>query len=569
MDKKIEPNVRQNTDEDPSLISAWLHALVSPFFLFQGLADAFLSWLFTRPWRRLCLFLAPLALVAVAVGLIIRGSLLDRDQLQMQYALLAEEELNRINSETSTNADEQPDAAASQLMQRERTSEYADMLFRRLLRLNDRDPKTRFMVASQLASSGRLEQARKLMQEIAPAGAHGFPPAHTWLAIDLLGRNNRSADEQTQLMAHLREASGWNGASGKLLAIYANLLSAEGNRQEALSVMERAAKKDPSLTAALAVMAKKWNVPKIAAEVTAEAVSQLEEKIQSNNASEQDFIQLASLKLAQEQYEAALETCRQGLSQLKGESERLKLLSSEALRLMYRRSIRKTPGGVEVELALLDAAMKEYPSNPALAEEIAMLSEMGVEATPQLKAALENQLVNGKATALAHLLLANQELKGGRIKEAIPHLELTLKHAPSNPIALNNLALALALTDASQLGRAETLIDQAIAINPRNAEHYDTQGEIRLIADRPLDAVASLEKAIAIDSNRQHTRELMVKAYRAAGADDMARVHEKFLAEARTKKAVSSIASEPEDSPAQQPADAAAAEEDQPSEAAP
>ncbi len=48
----------------------------------------------------------------------------------------------------------------------------------------------------------------------------------------------------------------------------------------------------------------------------------------------------------------------------------------------------------------------------------------------ELKALMEQQLANGQATALAHLILANQEIKAGRMAEAIPHLELTLNSAP-------------------------------------------------------------------------------------------------------------------------------------------
>ncbi len=88
---------------------------------------------------------------------------------------------------------------------------------------------------------------------------------------------------------------------------------------------------------------------------------------------------------------------------------------------MYRKSIRKTPKGVEFNLGLLDAAMKEFPSNPNLTTEIALLEEMGVEASAELKALMEQQLASGQATALAHLILANQEIKAGRMANAIPH----------------------------------------------------------------------------------------------------------------------------------------------------
>ncbi|MCC6510428.1 MAG: tetratricopeptide repeat protein [Pirellulaceae bacterium] len=338
-------------------------------------------------------------------------------------------------------------------------------------------------------------------------------------------------DDTLKLVDHLKEVQDWEGTGSGLLAVYANLLAAQGKRQESLDVMGKAAKKDPSLQSSYSIMARKFNMPKIADESSERARKALQAAIKDSKATVNDYIQLATLELTEENYQGALEVTRTGLNTVGKDSEQLRYLGSEALRLMYRKSVKKTPKGLEFNLGLLDAAMREYPGNPNLTTEIALLDDMGVEAPPAFKAVMEEQLANGKATALAHLVLANQDIKAGRLVDAIPHLELTLKSAPNHPVALNNLSLSLALTDSSKAERAEKLIEQAINIDPRNPEFYDSQGQIRMIAGRPLDAVESLEKAIGIDPNRINTRDLMVKAYRDAGLDDLARAQEKALAQ--------------------------------------
>ncbi len=55
-----------------------------------------------------------------------------------------------------------------------------------------------------------------------------------------------------------------------------------------------------------------------------------------------------------------------------------------------------------------------------------------------------------------------------------------------------------------------------------------------MIAGRPLDAISSLEKAIGANPNRLGTRELIIKAYREAGLEDLAKQQEKALAQLRT-----------------------------------
>lgn len=515
-------------DEQPGLLTNWLNALAHPGVLIHAIEEVFNSCIATRPWKRLLLFSPALITLAAVVGLIVWGRGLSRDTLVMRYALLAEEELTRLKSEAPAPEDAERTVT---LMQEERTSAFSDMLYRRLLQLNDENARTRYLVAVQMAKSARLAQARQLMEEIAPLDSKnkGYEAAHAWLAIDLLSRQPLDKDQQTKLLSHLEAAQAWEGSGSGLLAIYANVMAAQGKPVEALEVMKRAAKKDPALLSALAIMARKFNQPKIADEISVKARERLKAGIARPDAKVQQFIQLASLELTEENFQAALQTTREGLNRVDKDSKELKYLGSEALRLMYRKSVRKTSKGIEFNLGLLDLAMKECPSNPNLSTEIVLLDDMGVEAPADLKALMEEQLANGQAPALAHLILANQEIKAGRMAKAIPHLELTIKAAPDNTVALNNLALALALTDSANIKRAEELIDMALRVDNRNPELYDSQGQIRLIAGRPLDAIDSLEKAIGVDPTRVGTRELIIKAYREAGLEDLATQQAKAL----------------------------------------
>ncbi len=179
----------------------------------------------------------------------------------------------------------------------------------------------------------------------------------------------------------MEAAQSWEGAGSGLLAIYANVMASQGKPVEALEVMKRAAKKDPGLQSAFAIMARKFNQPKIADEMSVKARERLKAAIAKPDAQLSQFIQLASLELTEANYQAALHVTREGLNRIDKNSEQLKYLGSEALRLMYRKSVRKTSKGIEFNLGLLDLAMKEFPGNPNLSTEVALLDDMGVEAT--------------------------------------------------------------------------------------------------------------------------------------------------------------------------------------------
>jgi hypothetical protein len=187
-------------EEETSIARSWLSALGHPGMLLHALEEAFNSCISTRPWRRLLLFSPALIVVLAALGLIFYGRSISRASLVKRYGDLAEAEVKRI---TETSNDTNAEDVKPALMAEEKSSSYSDMLYRRLLHLNDQNARTRYVVAMQMVRSKRISQARQLMEEIAAPDGTGYGPAHAWLAIDLLNRQPLSKDEQAKLMRHL------------------------------------------------------------------------------------------------------------------------------------------------------------------------------------------------------------------------------------------------------------------------------------------------------------------------------------------------------------------------------
>ncbi len=209
------------------------------------------------------------------------------------------------------------------------------------------------------------------------------------------------------------------------------------------------------------------------------------------------------------------------------ENPQLKRLLSESFRLEYLKTIKQTQGITQVNLGLLDAALKADPSNPAVGTEIARLQSIGQDAPPELREALQQQLVSGQTTALTHILLANQLLGKGNLTEAVPHLELALLQAPNTPSVMNNLALAIARLDpTNSLDRAMKLSTAATTADPASGEYLDTLGELKEISGDKLGAVSSYETAIGLDGNRTDTRQKLAKLYRELGMQEMADVQD-------------------------------------------
>ena len=302
-----------------------------------------------------------------------------------------------------------------------------------------------------------------------------------------------------------------DGSGPALLAAFARLLESEGRIGEAIASLTEAAKREPSFNVELANLAYRNNRKQPQEKASDSAKKLFAEKITNNTATVRDYAQLANLLLLEQKTAEALERAQQGLM-LEPENAALKRLASEALRLQYVLTIRSSENGSQVNLGLLDAALKFDPTNPAVSQEIARLSVIGKKLTPELEEALNKQLANGQATAMTHVLLANRKLANGALKEAIPHLELALNQAPDTPEILNNLALALAVVDKSKLSRAEELITSALRLQPNNPEFLDTLGQILMIKGDTLQAISSYERAIGLDNKRITTRKLMIVA---------------------------------------------------------
>ncbi len=160
----------------------------------------------------------------------------------------------------------------------------------------------------------------------------------------------------------------------------------------------------------------------------------------------------------------------------------------------------------------------------AVSEEVARLLARGGKASPALREALNQQLADGQATTMTHLMLATRALKESKLEKAIPHLEVALRNAPNAPVVLNNLAVALCRVSPSNAPRARELIDRALRVSGPNAEMLDSQGEIRMASGDYVGAVESFESAVGLDGTRIATRRRLMEAYEKAGMKEMVTV---------------------------------------------
>lgn len=489
-----------------------------------NLFGCLIDWILSRSWLAILgLFSLPLGLPVVIGVSATLGTMRDSRTLASEYLERGERELNATSDDWLTDFTEAEEAVE--------IPRFTEALFRRARQLRSDDRRTNFIIAAVLGQRGAWHEAERLMREIAPAEQKGYPPAHAWLAIHVLTRTGVTEQQQLDQVLHDFEvAASWPGASTRILTVYAEVLERIGRVDQALSILRVAAKADAELQVQLAAMAMRHDRGQAMRQVADEAKRRLGERIDSDEATVEDHLQLANLLLLEKKPNEAIEVARRGM-QLDSSSPRLRRMISEGLRIKYVEAMSSDGSRVEDHLQLLDAALRMDPTNPAVTEEVAKLIASGETASETLNAALRERLADGEATAMTHLVMASGKLKRGEIEAALPNLELAYQQAPNAPVILNNLAMALALARPSEIERSRELIERAIRIDPRSAEYRDTRAQVLEIQGDLAAAIKSYEQAIQLDPSRINTREKLAEAYQEFGLDDLASDQRRRIAE--------------------------------------
>lgn len=521
--------------------------LLKPRLLLQGVVEYFSAWVFTRRWLLWFFLLTPAWLLIVAALILVSlGYSTSNNDLAIRYADWIKSEVPTANLESDTAEDSKPTEQGTKELANlpDKTgddsldiedpdgigdvTQYGELLLRRLLQLKNSGSRITYIVALQQNRKGRVGQSRQMMRRIAPEGGGGFGPAHTWLAIDLVKTGKTGTKELNEILEKdLESASKWAQFPPALSVVYAQLLEGRQQIGPALTMLERASEKDSRLALPLADMARRHGRDQRMNRATGRVKEEIRAKMEANEETIEDLASLANIFLMEDEQERALQVIEIGLKKEPGNAS-MKTLLSNAYLSQYVSTAKFESG--EVNLELLDAAFKASPANPAVGQEVARLMAAGQGAPPELKAALQEQLANGSATAVTHLLLAVSLLSQDNLTEAIPHLRIANRQLPGSPMAMNNLALALARTDKSNMQEALELSGAAVSISRSNPEYLDTQGEIRALAGDTLGAVESFEAAIGLDRDRRDTREKLVKVYRELGMEEMAKIQEAEIA---------------------------------------
>lgn len=533
-------------------------------------AGFIVDWVMTREWSRIALSSIPLMFLVTVAGLVFWGSRLDKHKLAAHYLELGEKEIadwesswasnstpteeqlsgsqadagskrtstgaaqanaNKTSSDQKSNAaGENGNATAGQSSgsksEKKELSRFAEVLFRRV-QLLEPNERSQFVIAVTMGQRGAVGQARKMLSKIAPDDRPGYPPAHAWIASNLL-RQPITRESEPVVIHHVKQAVKWERVPEQVLLLGGQVMLQRKDVKSSIELFRKAAEINPANNLALFQLSKLVNNKLMAAEASKKAENffrQQLEKTPNDLAARLSLIQCLAVSDRLDEAEQVILEGRQS-----SDTPELRRGQSEIYRLRFLRSMKQEGNNWTGDLQMLDLALRTDPTNALVGEEIAKLARLNdVAPSDELITKLQQFLAEGKATAATHAWIAELHLKRGNFKQALPHLEQVVTRLPDAAQYLNNLAFIIVEIAPDRINEALTMAQRAVQIEPSSGDFYDTLAKVLAALNRRTEAITALESAIERAPQRVDFHEGVAVLYDATGNASMAEQHRNVI----------------------------------------
>jgi tetratricopeptide (TPR) repeat protein len=493
----------------------WL--LRFPLFLFEVIGIT--VWTFLRGWLQsrplpALLHSIPFVLAVLAVAfLLLQAGRVSRSDLALRYR----------DSALKAAADGNTKASA--------------LWLEKAALLDPSDPKYLYSQALLADEGGRRDQARSIMQRIASADGAGYPPAHFWLAQDLIGQSLPLTPELSKVLEHhLKQALQSQPLEAESHALLGRLMVIRGDRLQAISHLEMAVREKPECHLALAVLYQEQQEPEQAARSARRAADYFAKLVAAEPAAWKHRLPWAQAELLGDHYAKAIGILEPAVDKAADPAPFRELLVAAHLGSLAELAQRE-PNRLDKQLDILNAAFQYGPENPEVLTLIANLmtqerDDADSRQVAELRKALMLTLASGTAPPLVHLIVGTRALEAGDVDRAVTHLELAFKANPDLPMVLNNLAWGLAHRKPPDLVRALQMIDTAIPLSDHPNLH-GTRAVILSALGRSQDAINELETVLRRHPDPAWVHESLADLYRQAGVEDLAELHTQLAARFR------------------------------------
>lgn len=341
----------------------------------------------------------------------------------------------------------------------------------------------------------------------------------------------------SQLQPAIDSLSALETSSVEDQVLLAQLLATGGEAQAAADQIAPLVDEHPELRRTYAGFLKFAGRQEQSQALTNELLSELPEP--NDVTSLQEICDRADLLFMASKYEAArtlLQHHSAAADDPPAQSRRRNVLYGRACLAIYDDGERKqalTPDSLE----LLDETIQTRSASMGVIERLVRLSDSDSELAAAADERLTRLLAAGNASAQVYNLVGTSALNYEDAAKARRYLERAYSLQRSDPMILNNLALALIRTkegkkvSPSDAERALKLIDEALTIVPEHPDMLSSRGEILIAMKQWENARSDLELALPKRQKSANLRRMLIRVFEALDEPALAAEHSRQLAE--------------------------------------
>ncbi|MFO0810538.1 MAG: tetratricopeptide repeat protein [Gemmataceae bacterium] len=413
---------------------------------------------------------------------------------------------------------------------RENKHDVATMCYERLLQLGRPTADLMFGMARSLDAQGQTIRAAAMMNDIAPLDRRGYPPAHFWMARQLISVPRPTPQTWQAAETHLlRALEGQLDEADDANLLLGELYLSSGQLEKARTYLEKVTNSPIAQLRLIQIASTKEDTALLKTK-SEEIVRFFQTKVEREPLSETARLYWAESVTVLKDYERALAILREGRAKIPN-SERIRRATTTTYLMWLDALDRDSKATPANRLAVLGRALTDDPSDVNLLRRLWGLASAKGPEGEQATAILRQQLAEGKNVGMAHLALGTIAWQSGRIDEGRMHLEQAYKIGPHVAAVANNLAWVLAYSEPPQYERALEIIGRVVDTYPKEPQFRGTRGRILAKMKRWKDAIPDLEANLAAIPDGPELHAILADAYSQLGDKVLSSLHRTWKSE--------------------------------------
>lgn len=402
----------------------------------------------------------------------------------------------------------------------------ARLLYDRLVANGENSPEILYRLAVSAEKLGDRQRAQTIIISLSPEDQPGYSPAQVSRARQYLTSPDLIARLRLQrARRHLQQALAANPKNVLAHELLARINFYERRWPEAVEHLNAIVDSRPDLLMQLAIV-HAANQDRDTARVYAErAQGYFTKQVEAEPGNIEARLKLAEALTYLMDFDRAIRFLQDGL--LHEDSRKLKAAISRVYVTYADNSPKETLEDRQKQFELLSNAFRMETRDLRLFDRLMEILTGKDELADEARKFLEQNVVDGRGTALAHLLLGTVAGTDGNFEDSVFHLEQAYKLDPNMAIVGNNLAWYLAEKPDAELDRALELITTVLKLSGgTNAYFYDTRGYIMQKQGKYESALVDYERALTAMKNDPGLHERLAKLYEQLNKPDLATRHE-------------------------------------------